>query len=374
MKNIKKISYKSPYWTVALFYALIAFEFFYMATPFAVYFYGVYKPFLGFLDKFPSVSWITGFFLPHLAEDTKSPIINSLKTTGVIIASAGLLTFLICAFQVYYAKILKKGMVNGGLYKYIRHPQYTAFAVCSFGLLLLWPRYLVLIMFITMLFAYYLLAKAEESECENRFGEGYLQYKKNTYMFLPVKFHITYSRIPKTTLIVGIYVLSLTAALQTAKLIKKASISSLYSGYEKNTVYLSIYKMPETEMDGIISALNKNREIRNALEKYNNENARFINYILPADMYISEIPMMKPENALCHVYTSSYSDIYKIVYTTAKFPVPFKSEGKKDVLFNTAGLNPVIEVRYDKNSNRISDVLLLPAAVSRYENTPEPVF
>jgi len=125
---------RSTVWAVVLFYLLIAFEFFYMATPFAAYFYGVYKPFLGILDRFPSLSWITGFFLPHLAEDTKSPLIDSIKITGGIIAAAGLITFLICAFQVYYAKLFKKGMVSRGLYKYIsiRNILLLPYAVSAF--------------------------------------------------------------------------------------------------------------------------------------------------------------------------------------------------------------------------------------------------
>ena len=42
-------------------------------------------------------------------------------------------------------------------------------------------------MFVTMLFVYYLLAKAEERECEAKFGASYLEYKAKTAMFLPLK-------------------------------------------------------------------------------------------------------------------------------------------------------------------------------------------
>jgi hypothetical protein len=43
MTNDKSIA-KKTYWPVLGIYLLIAFEFFYMASPFAIYFYSVYKP------------------------------------------------------------------------------------------------------------------------------------------------------------------------------------------------------------------------------------------------------------------------------------------------------------------------------------------
>ncbi len=167
--TINKSSRKT-FWTVAAFYGLITFEFFYMASPFAVYFYSIYRPGLNLISSIPGMSWLLGFFLPHIAAETSSPFINIHNKAGAVIAAFGLLIFCVSAGQVYYAKLRKKGAVTGGIYKYIRHPQYAAFAVCSFGLLLLWPRYLVLIMFITIMFAYYFLAKLEERECEAKFG------------------------------------------------------------------------------------------------------------------------------------------------------------------------------------------------------------
>jgi protein-S-isoprenylcysteine O-methyltransferase Ste14 len=365
---------RSTVWAVVLFYMLIAFEFFYMATPFAAYFYGVYKPFLGMLDRFPSLSWITGFFLPHLAEDTKSPLIDSIKIAGGIIAAIGLITFLICAFQVYYAKLFKKGMVSRGVYKYIRHPQYTAFAVCSFGLLLLWPRYLILFMFITLLFVYYLLAKAEERECESKFGESYLRYKDRTYMFLPIKFNVRFLRFRTPLLIAGLYLLTVFAALQTSRILKRVSISSLYSNVEKNAVYLSIHEIPALKMSSMIEDLKTSQEIQRFLNNSHNENAKLINYILPLDMYISEIPMIKPDDENCHVRQSSSSVNYKIVYTAAGLPEDAELKSEKDILYHATRLKPLIEVWYDLKAGRILKITALPAAVLRYKNIPEPVF
>ncbi len=42
---------KRTFWALAIFYMLIAFEFFYMAGPFAIYFYSVYGPGLNFINN-----------------------------------------------------------------------------------------------------------------------------------------------------------------------------------------------------------------------------------------------------------------------------------------------------------------------------------
>ena len=133
--------------SAALFYFLIAFEFFYMASPFAIYFYSLYKPSLTFLTKFPILMDLTQFFLPHVVMETSSWLLNVHTQVGVFIATLGFLGFVIGASQVYYYKLTKKGAVTGGIYNFIRHPQYTSLAVSSFGLLIVWPRFIALLFF-----------------------------------------------------------------------------------------------------------------------------------------------------------------------------------------------------------------------------------
>jgi len=136
------------------FYLLIAFEFFYMASPFAAYFYAVYGPGLDGLQAWGLSGWMLWFFLPHIVAETKSALINITPVMGLLLFFGGLLGFAGGAFQVYRAKIRKQGAVTGGLYRYIRHPQYTALIIASLGMLLIWPRFLVLYSTIAMVFAY----------------------------------------------------------------------------------------------------------------------------------------------------------------------------------------------------------------------------
>lgn len=370
---------KGTFLTVILFYILVAFEFFYMASPFAAYFYSLYKPGLSFIDKYPSISWITGFFLPHLVESTKSPLLNSIKSAGVIIASLGFLFFLVCACQVYYAKIFKKGMVNGGLYKYIRHPQYSAFAICSFGLLLLWPRFLVLIMFITLLFAYYLLAEAEERECIAKYGESYIKYMKRTFMFLPIKtpFHLSehVSAIPKALIIAGVYLILISVTLTISTNIKRISVNSLHSQIYNDKIYVSIYELSDDQMQHIIKISDSDSLIYQLTKKKTGKGAKFVNYIVPTDMYISEIPMLKNDGVSCHVYDNDFETTrYKVVYCSAVIKDDKPITDGREILTKVIALEPLAEARIDMKTQAVIQSFPLPSTTLRYKNIPEPVF
>ena len=154
---------KKTFWLAFAFYLIIGFEFFYMISPFAVYFYSVYKPGLDFINQNPSLSWLNQIFLPHIVNETSSGLLNWLPQLGLILVFSGFAVFCIGAVQVYYSKLFKKGAVIKGLYIFVRHPQYTALIISGFGLLILWPRYIALIDYITMLFLYCLKWKFHQS-------------------------------------------------------------------------------------------------------------------------------------------------------------------------------------------------------------------
>ena len=86
---------KGTFWGAAIFYFLIAFEFFYMAGPFAAYFYSVYAPALNFFNNIPLLSWLNGFFLPHAVRETSSAFINAHEIIGAILAIGGFKSIII---------------------------------------------------------------------------------------------------------------------------------------------------------------------------------------------------------------------------------------------------------------------------------------
>jgi protein-S-isoprenylcysteine O-methyltransferase Ste14 len=111
-----------------LLYLLIVFEIIYMISPFAFYYYSAYGPGLNFLQNWSITAWLSAFFLPHFTESS-SWILGFLHGLGWQLFLVGFAVFLIGAGQIYYAKFSKKGAVTGGLYKFVRNPQYTAFSI-----------------------------------------------------------------------------------------------------------------------------------------------------------------------------------------------------------------------------------------------------
>ena len=53
--------------------------------------------------------------------------------------------------------------------------------IASFGMLLIWPRFLVLFGFVTVVFVYARLARTEENLCANQY-QGYREYAAKTGM------------------------------------------------------------------------------------------------------------------------------------------------------------------------------------------------
>ncbi|NIQ98557.1 MAG: hypothetical protein GWN87_33785, partial [Desulfuromonadales bacterium] len=90
------------------------------------------------------------FFLPHMVF-VDDPLLIALSWLQALFV-VGLVLFLAAAVPLYYGRLTGKGVVTGGPYARIRHPQYLFLALSGFGLLLYWPRFIVLIFYVVMLF------------------------------------------------------------------------------------------------------------------------------------------------------------------------------------------------------------------------------
>ncbi len=163
---------------------IVALEIVIMISPFALFFYAVFNPVLLALGRAAWTRWLTAFFLPHLIVPPDA-VLAVVRVSGSILFVLGMAAFLLCAIQVYAAKLLKPGVATKGLYALIRHPQYVSLAAAAVGLAIMWPRFLTLVLLAVMLFLYYLLAKDEERRMLVRYGDGYRAYMNRTGMFMP---------------------------------------------------------------------------------------------------------------------------------------------------------------------------------------------
>ena len=171
-------------WLASALYGLVMIEVVIMISPFAFYWYSLYAPTLQGLHRWRATAWMESFFLPH-SVITTSPVLEFMRwRVGSWAFGLGLLAALICAVQVYGTKLFKHKAATGWMYKYIRHPFYASLAVAGFGLLTIWPRIIILVLYLGMLFLYYFLARFEEKQVEAAHPE-YAEYRKRTGMFLP---------------------------------------------------------------------------------------------------------------------------------------------------------------------------------------------
>ena len=207
-----------------LAYFLITLEMIFMITPFALYYYSAYAPFLSGASRFHALAWLPAFFLPHLSTDI-------VPSVGGLILLVGLVGFLVGAFQIYYAKFRQRGVVTGGFYKRVRHPQYLFLAIAGLGLLIVWPRFILLIVYLNMLWFYYLLARSEEERMRSRYGDAYLAPMRDTPMFLPGEpgrhlSQLLFGSIPGRRLRLSlIYCVSLVAAIGAAFALRQLSLT-----------------------------------------------------------------------------------------------------------------------------------------------------
>ena len=89
------------------------------------------------------------------------------------------------AWQVLYEAQRAGKLAIDGPYARMRHPQYAGFVLIMFGFLLQWPTILTLAMFPVLVFMYVRLARFEEREAQERFGDAYRRYAATTPAFLP---------------------------------------------------------------------------------------------------------------------------------------------------------------------------------------------
>ncbi|MEK7161071.1 MAG: isoprenylcysteine carboxylmethyltransferase family protein [Patescibacteria group bacterium] len=112
------------------------------------------------------------------------PHLNFLHILSGIAIAAG---FIIIAksWRVLYAAQAKHVLATNGPYAKIRHPQYVGFVLVMIGFLMQWPTLLTLIMFPVLIAMYIHLAKVEEKEMLQEFGEPYRRYLDKTPRFWP---------------------------------------------------------------------------------------------------------------------------------------------------------------------------------------------
>ncbi|MEW5746173.1 MAG: isoprenylcysteine carboxylmethyltransferase family protein [Nitrospirota bacterium] len=290
-------------------YLLITFEILIMISPFAVYFYSVYAPLLGLLASSPLTAWTTEFFLPHMVF-TNDPVIAGILYLQILFI-AGLALFLLTALPLYYVKLVKRGVLKGWMYSYIRHPQYLFLAISGFGLLIYWPRFIVLILYITMLFVYYLLARHEESRMRHRFGVSYEEYMARTPMFLPGEpggkvFRALFGWIsPRWAGILAAYAAALVLSVALAWGVRTYAVAQVPKVAIDRETVIPVFPRPQAEVRGLYEKVIADARVREFLAKERRVN---LAYLIPGDYFLNAL-VTEEKRRFSDEFIRSFPDI-----------------------------------------------------------------
>ncbi len=76
-------------------------------------------------------------------------------------------------------------LVTDGLYRWVRHPQYSGLLLITIGLLIQWPTIITAVTWPILVIMYVRLARKEEAEMERGFGDAYRAYAARVPRFVP---------------------------------------------------------------------------------------------------------------------------------------------------------------------------------------------
>ncbi len=374
--------------TVNLLYWLIMLEGILMATPFGLLLYSFYDPFLAVARRSEWTAWVAAFFLPQSVYATDSGFIEFVRH-GEYLFYIGLAGFFICAAPIYWAKLTRKGMVSGFVYAYIRHPQYLFFMLSAFGLLFIWPRMMMLVLFLMMSVFYFYLAKFEERRMQAQYPD-YSAYMQRTAMFIPGNpggrlFNLLFGWFPNVTIARIMAVASIVAvAFAGAIGLRNLSIANLSVAEltEQRILAISIYPHDEAYLHDAVAKVLADDAIRSALDEQGK--VTFTAHVLPKDygmlgkfVQVGEhhraeiIRNFRGRTSLRGFLWGTDNDEVKVVLSKIDKPgrsfVPLA-----EILDMSAKMTPVLIVDLNLPTGTLSNLTLTDTTY--YGDVPQPIF
>lgn len=360
----------SAIWAI---YILIVLEFLFMITPFlAFWYYPAYSGVLNVLRASPATDWLVTFFLPHFS-DTTDPALHALSAAGWWLIGGGLAVFAVTAAQVYWAKFTRRTMVHGGLYRLIRHPQYTALIVVGVGVMLIWPRFIVLFALVSMAFLYLILARHEERICLAKFGDDYAAYMARTGAFFPrlwaTRAPASVPSRPVATLIA--YLVTLAIAGSAAYGLREHAMAHIAAIYETREVILSPALLSPDELRAAHTLAAQDPRVA---ERVATARAGRVTYVVPESWYMPDLPVdpLNEIGAGSHGAPKNFDrKKLQVLFTEAR---TFKRDAQGKAILRTAhGIRPLALADIDLATGVVTRVTSPPPHVV-WGDIPMPLF
>lgn len=138
-------------------------------------------------NRYPQVdpfAYSAGQFWHTLLGPSGASLRYSVYLVSYILVASGFL-LIAYAWRVLHEAQRANILARSGPYSYVRHPQYVGFVLVMLGVLLAWPALSTLIMFPIMTLMYVRLARFDERNASEQFGDEYRRYKEKTPGFFP---------------------------------------------------------------------------------------------------------------------------------------------------------------------------------------------
>jgi hypothetical protein len=252
---------------------------------------------------------------------------------------------------------------RGGLYALARHPQYLGLAILGLGAFVVRPRVLVLIMYVTMVFLYGLLARREEARCLEKFGGAYREYRSRTGMFFPwpPPRGIPWPAVgPRRTLAtVSLYVVAVAATVVLGYWLRDYALTHLSAYYAEDMAVLSPARLTDAELRAAIRVATSAAEIRQRIERA--RRGALIVYVLPEAWQIADLPLdaasaeRQAETDRGHHVPLNFDRVhYRVLVTRARTHAP---EVRGPAIVKKAyGLDPIVVVRVNIQKAQITGI------------------
>ncbi|HED13740.1 MAG TPA: isoprenylcysteine carboxylmethyltransferase family protein [Gammaproteobacteria bacterium] len=101
---------------------------------------------------------------------------------SMVMIASGVIIIVFGWRKIYLARA---DLVTDGIYRYVRHPQYSGFFLVIFGFLIQWPTLITLGMAPILVWMYLRLARREETVMNEQFGDAYQHYIIQVNGFIP---------------------------------------------------------------------------------------------------------------------------------------------------------------------------------------------
>jgi protein-S-isoprenylcysteine O-methyltransferase Ste14 len=383
--NNQKDLFKGLAASAWLAYTVIVFEILFMISPFALYYYSFYAPPLRFLQAHEATAFLTLSILPHFSHQS-SFVVSVLQFISLPMVLAGLVIFLVGFGQIYWARFRGAGNVSGGLYRMIRHPQYVALALVGLGCTIHWPRFIAYLMYATMLFLYYFLAKSEEKYCLQQYGEPYKKYLDRTGMFLPKSLEDRFSQIPallpkdgipRVVALLAMYVLYMGIIIAAGFVVRNYALSCISAVYTEDQAMVSVAPLEREKAAEAIRIATSDAIVRSTLA--GRASPKLLLYVVPYEWNIPELGLEGTGHALdmlsnpgSHGNPSRFNRDSLIVLITEPI-LASSATGGEDLVKKSLSYDPILEVLVDMEHNRVVKSVHREER-GKWDGIPVPIF